>query len=90
MTTIPNKVGLVILAIFWSAMAGLTVHALRANETTRSPTSNQRSGGCSPPLTDPGVSREPEEPEEDVRSPLQTLFQIKERAEEWNAGRLSA
>ena len=87
MTTIPSKVGLTLLAIFWSAMAGLTVHALRANETRSSPTSNQRPGGCSPPLTDPGVPREPEEPEEDVRSPLQTLFQVKERAEEWKTSR---
>ena len=87
MTTIPNKVGLILLAIFWSAMAGLTIYALRANETRSSPTSNQRLGGCSPPLTDPGVPREPEDPEGDVRSSLQTLFQVKKGAEEWRTSR---
>ena len=87
MTTIPNKVGLVILTIFWSAMAGLTVYALGTNGTRIDTTIDQRPGGCSPPLTDPGVSREPEEPEEDVRSPLQTLLQIKKGAEEWRTSR---
>ena len=83
MTTIPNKVGLVILAIFWSAMAGLTVYALGTNGTRIDTTIDQRPGGCSPPLPSSRIPREPEEPEEDVRSPLQTLFQIKKGAEEW-------
>ena len=87
MTTIPNKAGLALLAIFWSAMAGLTGYALRANEARSSPTSNQRFGGCAPPLSNPRVSREPEGFEGDVRSSLQTLFQAKKRAKAWKAAR---
>ena len=87
MTTIPNKVGLVILAIFWSTMTGLTMYALGTNGTRIDTTIDQRPGGCSPPLTDPRVPREPEEPEEDVRPSLQTLFRAKERAKAWKAAR---
>ena len=90
MTTIPNKAGLALLAIFWSAMAGLaglTGYALRANGTRIDTTIDQRSGGCSPPLSNPGVSREPEGFEGDVRSSLQTLFQAKKRAKAWKAAR---
>ena len=32
MTSIPSKLGLIILALYWSVMTGLTIHALTTDK----------------------------------------------------------
>jgi len=50
MTSIPNKAGLILLAAYWAAMAGLTINAMVFDEARSNPPSYQRAGRLVPSL----------------------------------------
>ncbi len=50
MTSIPSKIGLTLLAVYWTAMATLTTYALMTNGPHSNFTSDQRAGRLVPPL----------------------------------------
>ncbi len=50
MTTIPTKVGLTLLGVYWAVMAGMTIHHLSPPETLNLALGTDRASMPLPPL----------------------------------------